>query len=135
MEPHRYKHKKLVFMKRTGPTKRSTRMLVRLLEKTGVERKQAIWKTVAEMLEKPRRQRATLNLSKLDRLAKQFKGKILLVPGKVLGTGTLNEKATVAAFEFSQSAGKKIGAVHGKTVSLAELVQSREKPANIVIVK
>ena len=110
-------------------------MLARLLEKAGVERKQAIWKTVAEMLQKPRRQRAALNLSKLERLARQFKGKILLVPGKVLGTGTLNEKATVAAFEFSQNAKKKVVAAHGKTVSLAELVQSGEKPGNIVIVK
>jgi len=110
-------------------------MLARLLEKAGIERKQAIWKTVAEMLEKPRRQRAALNLSKLDRLAKKFKGKILLVPGKVLGTGILNEKIAVAAYEYSHSAQKKIASAHGKSVSLAELVESKEKPSNIMIVK
>ncbi len=110
-------------------------MLVRMLEKAGIERKQAIWKTVAEMLGKPRRQRAALNLSKLDRLAKRFKGKIFLVPGKVLGTGLLNEKITVAAYEYSNSAQRKIEAAHGKSVSLAELLANKEKPGNIMIVK
>jgi large subunit ribosomal protein L18e len=110
-------------------------MLIRRLEKAGIERKQAIWKTVAEMLEKPSRQRAAVNLSKLERLAKRFKEKTFLVPGKVLGTGILNEKILVAAYQYSASARKKIGAVHGKSLSLAELLESKEKPGNIMLVK
>lgn len=110
-------------------------MLARLLEKTSIERKQAIWKMVAEMLEKPSRQRAALNLSKLDRLAKKFGGKTFLVPGKVLATGILSEKITVAALDYSKNAQKKIVAAHGKGISLSELVASKEKASNIMIVK
>jgi large subunit ribosomal protein L18e len=122
-------------MKQTGPTKKSTRVLVRLLEKAAVERKQAIWKTVAEILEKPARQRVSVNLSKLERLAKKFKGKTFLVPGKILASGILNEKISVAALGYSGNARKKIIAMHGKAVSIAELLQAKEKPGSIMIVK
>lgn len=122
-------------MKPTGPTKNSTRLLVRKLEKTSIERKQAIWKTVAQQLEKPRRQQVAINLSKLNRLGKKFKGKILLVPGKVLASGVLEEKLQVAAFEFSQNAREKIGTTGGKCFSLSELVEKKEKPQMVLIVK
>ncbi|MFA7622574.1 MAG: 50S ribosomal protein L18e, partial [Candidatus Methanomethylophilaceae archaeon] len=42
----------------------------------------AIWRDIAKRLEKPRRNWAETNLSKLDRYAKE--GDVIIVPGKVL---------------------------------------------------
>jgi len=48
------------------------------------------------------------------------------VPGKVLGTGELNKKITVAAYTFSEQAVQKINA-KGKCLSIKELVEKNPK--------
>ncbi|MBU0635440.1 50S ribosomal protein L18e [Candidatus Micrarchaeota archaeon] len=122
-------------MRRTGPTKKSTRLLIRALKKASIERKQRVWKTIAQLLEKPRRQRAYVNLQKIRRLNKRFKGKTLVVPGKVLGTGILEEKVSVSALEWSESAYKKITANQGNLASIKSVLEQKEKPAHIMIIK
>ncbi len=122
-------------MKRTGPTKMALRQLIRRLQKASVERKQAIWKTVAGILLKPTRQRPSANLAKLEYLNAKLGDKILLVPGKVLAGGTLSKKVRVAAFEFSAAAKQKIADNKGNAWTLAELVESKLTPSDMVIVK
>ncbi len=117
-------------MNATGPTKLSTIKLARDLKKE----KQNIWKDLAKRITGIRRNRAEVNLSKLSKMAKKNKGKILIVPGKVLGSGLMEEKATVAALSFSEKAEKEINQ-KGKTLTLSELVKSKEKPSQMVIIK
>tara|TARA_B000000565_G_scaffold200869_1_gene154500 strand:+ start:959 stop:1132 length:174 start_codon:yes stop_codon:yes gene_type:complete len=44
------------------------------------------------------------------------------VPGKVLGSGSINGGQTVAAFSFSDAARSKIEASGGRTLSIRELM-------------
>ncbi len=76
-----------------------------------------------------------VGLGKLGLLAAKNAGKILVVPGKVLGSGSIGNAVEVAALEFSESAKKKIIAKGGKCVRLAEFVSSASKPERAMIVK
>lgn len=122
-------------MKRTGPTKERTRKLVALLEKAGRRGKSAIWIEIAARVSKPRRQRTALNLWKLEKLAGLFEGKTIVVPGKVLGFGSISRKAAVAALEFSTQAREKIVKAGGKAMLLEEAVEKGVKPKEMVIAK
>ena len=49
-------------------------------------------------------------------------GDVIVVPGKVLGTGDLNRKVTVAAFSFSKSAVEKIRNAKGNVSKNLDLM-------------
>jgi large subunit ribosomal protein L18e len=95
--------------------------------------KKPIWKRVVEELSRSRRQRAEVNLSKLEAYADE--GATVLVPGKVLGTGTLSKKLNVAALSFSSSAKKLISGSGGKTMSIDGLCKSNPEGKGVVLLK
>jgi len=121
-------------MKRTGPTREKTKKLIAMLEKASRKGKKALWLDIAERLGKPSRQKHSVNLWKVDKLARLFKGKHLLVPGKVLGKGVLQEKASVIAFGFSETARERIEKAGGKAMELEEAI-GKVKENEVVIVK
>ncbi len=122
-------------MKVTGPTELSTQVLIRKLEKLGKSSGKAVWLDLAERLGKPRRIRPSVNLWKLEKMAKKFSGKILLVPGKVLSYGQLNSALTVCALEFSAEASRKISEHKGKALPLDEFISKPADANAIVIIK
>jgi len=119
---------------RAKPRKMETVRTVAELEKQYRKTKQLVWKKLAESVGTARRRRVTINLWKLDRLAKSNSGKVLVVPGKVLGFGSLKEKANVIALEYSGSAMEKINAV-GNASTLEDAIKGKVKPSTMVIVK
>ncbi|HNV01647.1 MAG TPA: 50S ribosomal protein L18e [archaeon] len=106
--------------------KLETIKLVASLEKAARKTKKAIWSDLAEKLMSRRRAKKQINLDKLSALAKQFKGKTLVVPGKVLAKGELTEKVTIVAISASESAKEKI-AKSGKYIPLIELANNATK--------
>lgn len=50
-------------MKRTGPTNIHLRLLIARLRKAARQNGAAVWRRVAELLAKPRRQRIAVNIS------------------------------------------------------------------------
>ena len=114
--------------------KKSTKELADALNRASRERKEKVWKDLAKRLSKPSRGLAGVNLEKLQRAAEKNKGKVLVVPGKVLGKGELVLEAEVSAFSFSKEAGRKIRE-RGKAFSITELLESKKKGSEIVIVK
>ncbi len=90
------------------------------------------WKSVAERLSKPRNNRIVVNLSKLDRFVSS--GYTLVVPGKVLGTGNISTKATIAAYSFSEKAKERIQKIGGETLTLEELFEKDPKGKNVKMV-
>ena len=108
----------------------NTETLIQQLKRAASEEKVALWKRVAEDLEKPTRQRRTVNVFKID--ANVEEGDVIVVPGKVLGEGDLTKKVTVAAFAFSEEAKTKI-AKSGKALTIAELVKSNPKGQKVKI--
>ena len=119
-----------------GSTKIGTRKLIAELEKTSRERKEKLWVDIAKRLKKPRRNRAVVNLWKIDKMASKGdnKNKTFLIPGKVAAYGELKNKVNVAAFEFSVSAISKINE-NGHAMPISELIGKKVKAQNILVVK
>jgi len=111
-------------MKRTGPTNLLLKNLIMELKKRSKEQSVNLWKRIATDLEKPTRQRRIVNLSRISRFTEE--NDVVVVPGKVLGSGALNHKLTISAFQFSEQAKDKIEKTGAKMIPLLEL--SKEKP-------
>ena len=110
---------------RTGPSNPILLSLIMELKKRSSEQKVNIWKRVAVDLERSTRRRRVVNLSSLSRNTKE--NDIVVVPGKVLGSGNLEHKITISAFQFSEGAKEKIEKTGAKVVNLLDL--SKENPS------
>ena len=95
------------------------RDLISHLKKQSLDQKVGIWKQIATDLEKPTRKRRIVNLSRINRYSKE--NETIVVPGKVLGSGLLNHKLTIAAYQFSESAKDKLSKIGATIVSLDKL--------------
>ncbi|MHC1630798.1 MAG: 50S ribosomal protein L18e [Methanotrichaceae archaeon] len=97
------------------------------------ESKAAIWRDVACRLEKPRRNYAAVNVSKINRHTNP-KDKVL-VTGKVLGSGDINHNVTVAALGFSDQARFKITSAGGECIKINELMERHSKGSGVIILR
>jgi len=97
------------------------------LSKAGIDT--PVWKAVAKGLNRPRRRRYEVNLSRLEKFAKQ--NDTIIVPGIVLGEGEITKHVTVAALKFSSEARKKIEKAGGKCLAIEQA--SELEPSKIRI--
>jgi large subunit ribosomal protein L18e len=91
------------------------------LRKANKANKAPIWKDLEDRVSGPRSNKSEVNLGKLAQVTKA--SEVVMVPGKVLGTGSLGHKLTVCAFSVSETAVKKIANVGGKVVTLEDLIK------------
>lgn len=119
-------------MKRTGPTNPNLRLLVNELKKISSENNIKLWKRVALDLEKSSRQRCVVNLARISRHTKE--DETIVVPGKVLGSGPLSHKLTIAAYSFSEGALEKITKAKAKAIKISELMKEQIKGKRIRII-
>jgi len=119
-------------MTRTGPTNPGLKDLINELKKASIDQKAAIWKRIALDLERPTRNRRIVNLSKINRFTKD--NETVVVPGKVLGSGTLDHKVNIAAYTFSQSAIEKINKAGSKVILLNDIIKESPKGKGIRII-
>lgn len=103
--------------------------LIRELRENG--RKAPLWSRIADDLERPTRQRREVNLSSIGRNTNA--NEVVIVPGKVLGSGALPHAVTVAAWSFSEGARKRIADAKGKCLSINELLKSHPDGKNVRI--
>ncbi len=89
------------------------------------------WERVAKDLAKSGTRRREVNLSHLSRVSEE--GEVIVVPGKVLGSGEMTHKATVVAFSFSESAKKKLRASQCDSMSLDEFLKKNPKGSGRII--
>ena len=120
-------------MAKKGSTKQSTNLLITALYRKAAKEKQGLWKAVAEKLEKPRRQRIEVNVSKLDFFSKKFAGKTFIVPGKVLGNEKIENKINAIALSYSEGAKKAITEKKGTAELLKNSLGRKFKPSEIII--
>ena len=119
-------------VRRTGPTNIMLRKLIRELRKYANMYKAPIWDYVAELLERPSRRRIVVNVSKINRYAKD--GETVVVPGKVLGAGELKKRVIVAAIGFSESAMNKILSAGGKVMFIGDLLKENPRGSGVRII-
>lgn len=107
-------------------------MLIRALKKGSRESGAKIWRDIADRLSRSRKGRVAVNLSRLDRHTE--KGETVVVPGKVLGAGSIDHPLNVAAFAFSERARSKILRARGKCLSILKLMKKNPKGTNVKII-
>jgi large subunit ribosomal protein L18e len=106
------------------------KQLISELKRLSIEKKVNLWKRVAEDLESPTRRHRVVNVYKLAKHSKA--NDVIIVPGKVLGTGDLDHSVTVAAFGFSDEAEQKIAA-KGKAITIEALMKQNPTAKNVRI--
>ena len=120
-------------MRETKTTNPQLTALIFHLKKESRDKQAPIWLDVADHLARPRTQRVIVNLSKLSRHTK--KADVVVVPGKVLGTGTIDHAVTVAAFDISDTAKAKLEADKAKYITILELLEKNPKGSNVKIIR
>lgn len=98
--------------------------LIRELKK----QKSSFWTFVANQLSMPKTRLVEINLERLNKLTKAKD--IVLVPGKIMGKGTLDHEITLGCFKITAEAKKKIGKT--KLVKIKDML--KEKPSNIKLI-
>jgi large subunit ribosomal protein L18e len=95
--------------------------LVKLLKQASVKNDAPIWSKLAKSALKTSSSRRVVNLNKINDVTKE--NDVIVVPGKVLGTGNVLHKVTVSSFSISNSAAKKIIESGGKIMSFSEMIE------------
>lgn len=120
-------------MRETKTTNPQLIELISLLRKTSREKNAPIWLDIADYLAKKRSQRISVNLSTINRNTE--KAEVIVVPGKILGSGTLDHAITVAAFEASATAKAKLKAAKSTYIPIQDLIGKNPKGSNVKIIR
>lgn len=96
---------------------------IRDLKKASTTTGTNVFRAVAEKLSAPASQRASVNISRIEKYANE--GESIIVPGKVLGDGLISKKVTVVAFSASAGAIEKIEKAGGKFVEIREYLAKK----------
>ena len=91
------------------------------------KQKSPFWIKVAGVISKPKRKGIAVNFSKIIKYTKE--GDTVVVPGKVLSSGEMDHKITVASVSASAEASKKI-----KILKIEEIVKKNPKGEGIKII-
>jgi len=118
-------------MRRRKKTNPRIERLIEDLKRIARECGAPIWKDIATRLDKPRRNYAEVNLSKINRYS--HANDTIVVPGKVLSAGAIEKPVTIAALGFSKKAYEKISP-HGKCMSIEELMETNPKGSGVKII-
>lgn len=102
------------------------------LEAASKKNKAPIWSVLAEMALKPSRARRVLNLGQIDKSVAD--NDIVVVPGKVLGTGSISHKITLCSFSISTTGAKKVTQSGGKIVGFAQLIKDNPTGKGVKII-
>ena len=91
-----------------------------------------IWSRLAELALKPSSARRTINIGQINKFVKD--NDVIVVPGKVLGTGNISHKITLCSFSMSTTGAKKVLQSGGKILSFSELIKSHPTGKGVVII-
>ena len=115
-------------------TRKSNSELVKTiddLKKASRENDAPLWRSIALKLEGSSRNWHNVNVSKLEyNVDKNGKA---IIPGKLMGTGILTKKVTVAAYSFTHSAKEKVEAAGGKCFTYSEMIKKSPKGTDVPV--
>ena len=80
-----------------------------------------IWSKLAKLVLKPASAKKVVNLTKLNSVTKE--NDVVVVPGKILGTGNISHKITICSFSISNSAAKKIIDSGSQILSFSSMIE------------
>jgi large subunit ribosomal protein L18e len=103
-----------------------------MLRKAFKNNKAKIWKALEKEFQKSRSNRRLVNIQKLNKVTNN--GDVIIIPGKVLGNGTLGHKLTVCAYSFSETALNKLNASGTEVISLQSLINRHPDGKGVKII-
>ncbi len=118
-------------MRKNEKTNPNITNLIFELKKASRENDAAIWRDIAKRLEKPSSRWSEVNLSEIERYAKDKD--TIAIPGKLLGAGSITKAVNVAAFSASNSAKTKLEEAGGTFMQLEELAATNPKGSGVRI--
>ena len=95
--------------------------------------KHSQWKEIAKKLSSSTRNYSSLNLSEIDRQAKE--GDTIIIIGKVLSKGELTKRIRICARSFSHTAMLKLKEAKSETVTILDEIKKNPKAEGIKIIK
>ncbi len=95
--------------------------LLNLLRRSAYQHRAPVWRRVRELLSRSRRRRMSVNISKINRYSGD--GDVIVVPGKVLGSGSIDHKVVVGAYKYSLKAKMKLEEAGCEVLTIEELVR------------
>ena len=102
------------------------------LKEASRKNKAPLWRSIANRLEGSSRNWPSVNVSKLEyNINKNGKA---IIPGKLMGTGIVTKKMTVAAYSFTDSAKEKIQSAGGKCLTYNEMIKATPKGTNVTVI-
>lgn len=102
------------------------------LKKTSKKNKAPIWAKMAQLAVKPASTKRVVNLTKINRLTKE--NDVIVVPGKVLGTGIILHKITLCSFSISNTAAKKILSGGSHILSFKQMSEKFPTGKGVIII-
>lgn len=103
-----------------------------LLRRSAYRYNAPIWRRVRELMERPKRRRVAVNISKINRYSRD--GDIVVVPGRVLSSGYIDHKVVIAAFSYSEMAVKKLRDAGCEILSIEDLVKKYPNGSGVKII-
>jgi len=95
--------------------------MVKELKQASTKNDAPIWLKLAKLALKTSSSKRVVNLTKINDVTKE--GEVIVVPGKILGTGNVSHKITLSSFSISNSAAKKIIESGGNIISFKEMIE------------
>ncbi|MEK6919140.1 MAG: 50S ribosomal protein L18e [Nanoarchaeota archaeon] len=120
--------------KRTIKARTTQKTNSELVDTIHAARKNSVWveKGIARYLSGSTRVMPEVNLNMLEKNCEA--GDIAIVPGKILGTGSINKKIKVCAFKFSKQAMEKLKAKKCETGSIMDEIKNNPKATGVKII-
>lgn len=106
--------------------------VIEKLENFNKDKNYGIWNKIIKELKRSRKNRRCVNLWKINKYTKD--NDVVIVPGKVLGSGKLDHKVTVCTFEFSESVRKlAMNDENLNLISIDDLLKQNPRGSNVKI--
>jgi large subunit ribosomal protein L18e len=112
-----------------NPILDNTRLLLKRASKQSGAR---IWLKASKTLSKSISGKPNVNVGKIDKLTK--KDAIVLIPGKVLGGGSVSHSIIVGAYSFTKSATIKIQNAGGKALLIPEFLENYSSKKGVTLI-
>lgn len=106
--------------------------MVKTLRVASKKNNAPIWEKLAELALKPTRAKRILNLGQIDKFASE--NDVIIVPGKILGTGNLTHKITLCSFSISSTVAKKIAQSGGKILDMSQIIKNHPTGKGVKII-
>lgn len=102
-----------------------------LVETIVLAKKNPAWITVAHLMTTPRRKLKNYNLGEIDKLEES----VVVVSGKVLGSGEITKKKKIIAFSFSNEAVDKLKKAGCDVVLIKDEIKKNKEAKEVYFLK